>query len=315
MSEYFKAKNFGSFVRQLNMYNFHKVRNQKKHYEFRHPFFERNNEANLIYIRRKPVKRNFNKQSNDIAVKDVKLNRQVLPSKLLKMEEILELMGKQNKDLIEINDKMKKELENLKSTWDDRIKDLIDIILNVISDSESSLSKNCGQFLIEVQLKYPRIFHIIFSNSLSAKSNLAELEILYKINIFDIFENFYDIYQNFKEKLEFNDQELQDNFTIDMQIDTQLETSNILEETCLANNSIFDYAFTHSPKNNTINQDDSSKHESIIEHDHGSITPRLKSPILDNYKTFEDIQYDTLSYNLFINESSIENNDIDKKWI
>ena len=44
-----------SFVRQLNMYNFHKVRGDKDEIEFEHEKFKRNRPELLPEIRRKQV--------------------------------------------------------------------------------------------------------------------------------------------------------------------------------------------------------------------------------------------------------------------
>jgi hypothetical protein len=52
---YFKTKNFTSFVRQLNMYNFTRVRNKEKIYEFRNEHFRRGSQDSLQNIKRRPV--------------------------------------------------------------------------------------------------------------------------------------------------------------------------------------------------------------------------------------------------------------------
>ncbi|CAD8178470.1 unnamed protein product [Paramecium pentaurelia] len=68
LANYFKHKNYPSFLRQLNMYNFKKTRNQYGSSEFRHKWFKKGQKNMIQYIRR----RNQEESDSKIETKEQK---------------------------------------------------------------------------------------------------------------------------------------------------------------------------------------------------------------------------------------------------
>lgn len=136
-----------SFVRQLNMYDFHKVKGQKYHHEFAHPFFKRDDEENLKLIRRKHVKKIHKLKLDAKWTKISNLRSKVLKSKLAKMKEILELVIQQNHSLLSLNNRMMDELTSLKDIWASKSKDLLGLAIQLILKPDSSLINQYKAYL------------------------------------------------------------------------------------------------------------------------------------------------------------------------
>ncbi|OMJ69391.1 hypothetical protein SteCoe_32893 [Stentor coeruleus] len=97
LPQYFKHKNFASFNRQLNMYDFHKVKDNIL--EFSHPLFQKNNEALLSQIQRKNSEAkvsNANTLELDQRLKKFRYQQNT-------MKEIIESLEKQYDKIVEQN--------------------------------------------------------------------------------------------------------------------------------------------------------------------------------------------------------------------
>ena len=103
LPNFFKTKNYSSFVRQLNMYGFSKVKNKNGFHEFEHKHFLRGNLSSLSKIKRKLNDSQETKGENSNEYKNLLLEFNRIKKVNLDFEESLKVLAKQNKKMMDAN--------------------------------------------------------------------------------------------------------------------------------------------------------------------------------------------------------------------
>lgn len=311
ISSHFKAKSFGSFVRQLNMYNFYKVKGQKHRNEFRHPFFKRDSLDNLKYIRRKHVKKsqanNMGVNLVDDSLKRSGLSSQFMESKLAKMQEILKLMNKQNHDLMHINDRMLDELGNVEQILSSKLKQFLELVANIVITPQSPLVQQCEQLLINWKQRYPDLDGYLRQKPPLIVQSSQELENPNHLICLSIIDEINAVYQHFRNEMSIN---------INKRSQSQ---NNISDSLYVLRNS-----YSPSPSYDSSSFNQLSNHENHIKLPFdisplglNHFLPSPRGPSFTQYalKTLEDMKFE-----LFINEACGDINSADesinseRKW-
>ncbi|CAD8196530.1 unnamed protein product [Paramecium octaurelia] len=131
---YFKHRNFASFVRQMNMYGFHKSRSDQKENEFIHPHFKRD-QRNLL----KKIKRKSGEHGDDqFTIMELKPHRnqnisdkqiQQIMTKQSELEKVCKILIEQNNKILQCNQQLRNQLVQERCTGNKKLQKLKDYFL------------------------------------------------------------------------------------------------------------------------------------------------------------------------------------------
>lgn len=125
MPKYFKTKNYSSFVRQLNIYDFHKVKNIDGFIEFQNPKFTKDNFNELPNIKRKSNEMAEVLESFKGDQKNMLDEYSKLKTSYQQIEESLAVVASQNRRLVETNKELVCKLYFFKKEYENRIKKIL----------------------------------------------------------------------------------------------------------------------------------------------------------------------------------------------
>ena len=288
---YFKAKSYSSFVRQLNMYSFYKIKGQRN--EFRHPLFRRDGVEDLKYIRRKNVRKLNDNNSNKNYGKKLNQNAVDLKLKLSRMEEILGVMDKQNHGLVQINSVILKEMKYIKDDFDYKMKNLSELLTNVISKKDLNLISHYKEFMNELQQNSPHVAKVAFEAILSDSTCLPSTENPSHLNFPVITDKLIEIYHNQNSNKTTNPNTHENSLDISVPRDTQLnEVTSIAPVT--THMITEDLSPINSPYVIIPNYDRQCCDVSPLGFYQQLQTPYSQSSTKELYQTIEDMHFEAL---------------------
>lgn len=154
---YFKTRNYSSFVRQLNLYNFHKIKNQEGLIEFGHEQFRRGAIENLQFISRKINQDSDAHRQKLRAQKPMSFEYNRLLGIIRNLENSLRVANARNDDLHRENKLLTGALEDARRRHERNTRTLLYIIWVLTSNYEPTLHRRIqeifGRFSLDVDAR------------------------------------------------------------------------------------------------------------------------------------------------------------------
>ena len=149
---YFKTKNFASFVRQLNMYGFHKVKNDRGVHEFKHPQFKKDCYEELAHIKRKNILIGKDSEQQEKELDAEEFGK--LKEKLETTKVSLETVTQQNINLISANKEVAGQLYNFKQDYENRLSKFFFMFYFIINSKNEGLLSLLKKTLLDLGVAF-----------------------------------------------------------------------------------------------------------------------------------------------------------------
>ena len=160
------------------MYNFYKVKSKRNQQEFRHPFFRKDQAADLKYIKRKNVNKNFKERSECTQKEDQStMSNATIKEQIDKLQGVLDFISEQNKTLVNTNKDIVTQLYNSKTSCEAQVKEFIAMLFVTISVSNTKLTGALKDYLASLKINQSMI-----PNSVFLERNLTNIDAIIQNN-------------------------------------------------------------------------------------------------------------------------------------